>query len=101
MAVEPGSTAFFRACGRVRSLRPGLEVPVLLSISSVKRVAFHTIRSGVSRKNAVFPLSAGRAALRRLALYLFKAKTLADSCLVHIDKPFPDGYQSIMGMYYA
>ena len=41
------------------------------------------------------------ALCRRLARYLFKAKTLAYSCLVHIDKPFPDGYQSIMGMYYA
>ena len=43
------------------------------SVFSLKRSAFQTIRPVVSRKNAVFPLTLGRAALCcRLAFHLFQ-----------------------------
>ncbi len=45
----------------------------LWSFLSSKRCALQTIRPVVSRKNVVFPLSSGRAALgRRLAFHLFQ-----------------------------
>ena len=50
------------------------NTPENISIFSLKRCAFQTIRPVVRGKNAVFPLTSGRAALcRRLAFHLFQS----------------------------